>query len=102
MSINLIKQQFLQNKESWRQSFLSGFCQDENGSALPWMSYNFIEFLKKNLTKNATVFEFGSGSSTIFFANRVKKIITLETCRKWFKIMQEKCHDFNNIELILM
>ncbi len=102
--MNKIKQQYEENKISWQLSFLDGFCQDENGAPLPWMTYNFIQYLKKNLTAQDVVFEFGCGSSTLFFANRVKKVVALETRGKWLEIMQEKIKALNlkNVELILM
>lgn len=83
-----VKKQFLANKESWKKSFIEGFSQDGNGSALPWMSYPAIEFLKNNLTKNHEIFEFGCGASTLFFAKRVKKITGLETNQQWLTITQ--------------
>ncbi len=102
--MTLIKSQYNQNKLSWRNSFLYGFSQDENGEALPWMSYEAIKFLQKNLQKNDEIFEFGCGASTIFFAKRVKKVVALETNIIWFKIIQEKLKEaeINNVELLLM
>ena len=93
-----------QNKISWQKSFLDGFSQDENGEALPWMTYNAIEFLKNNLNKNHIVFEFGCGASTLFFAKRVKKVVSLETNKKWLEIVKEKLFKANlrNSEIHLM
>lgn len=85
----MIKEQFRKNKISWKKSFLEGFSQDENGDAVPWMTYPAIEFLKKNLTKNHEIFEFGCGASTLFFAKKVKKIVGLETNARWLAITQE-------------
>ena len=85
----MLKEQFEKNKIGWKKSFIEGFSQDENGAALPWMTYPAIEFLKKNLTKNHEVFEFGCGASTLFFAERVKKIVGLETDERWGEIVEE-------------
>ncbi|OFW86454.1 MAG: hypothetical protein A2794_01515 [Alphaproteobacteria bacterium RIFCSPHIGHO2_01_FULL_40_8] len=97
----MIKEQFQKNKSGWIKSFIEGFSQDENGEALPWMTYPAIEFLQKNLTKNHEVFEFGCGASTLFFAKRVKKIVSLETEKRWFEIIKEKLQE-KNTELNLM
>ena len=99
-----MKSQYQKNKLSWQKSFLDGFCQDENGAPLPWMTYPFIEFITPQLNKNLEIFEFGSGSSTLFFAKRVKKVIALESNAKWFEIMKLKIAEakLDNIELILM
>jgi predicted O-methyltransferase YrrM len=100
----MIKQQFWQNKLSWKRSFLDGFSQDENGNALPWMTYPAIEFLEKTLNKNHTVFEFGCGASTLFFAKKVKKVVSLETNPRWLSIIQNKLVEqgLTNVEITLM
>ncbi|MDX2082869.1 MAG: hypothetical protein SFV53_02655 [Rickettsiales bacterium] len=99
----MIKDQFEKNKISWKKSFLDGFSQDENGEAIPWMTYGAIDFLKNNLNKNQQVFEFGCGASTLFFANKVKKVVGIETNFRWFEIIQSKLFDINKkAEITLM
>ena len=46
--------------------------------ALPWFSYGAVDFLKANLRRDMHVFEFGSGGSTIFFAQRCASIRAVE------------------------
>lgn len=87
---NLTRQQFEKNKIGWKKSFGDGFSQDENGEALPWMTYGAIEFLQNYLNKNQQVFEFGCGASTLFFAKKAQKVIGLETNEMWLKIIQKK------------
>ena len=98
------KSQFEKNKIGWKKSFLEGFSQDDQGQALPWMTYPFIEFIETRLNKNQQIFEFGSGSSTLFFAKRVKKVVTLESNKFWFNFTKEKlaAAKIENVELILM
>ena len=100
----LYKLQLDKNRQGWMKSFDEGFSQDENGEALPWMSYPAIEFLKENLRKENCVFEFGAGASTLFFTKRVKKVVTLETDPRWFEIIKQKlaAAELKNVELILM
>ena len=40
----------------------------------PWISFGAILFLEKILKKDMQVYEYGSGGSTLFFAQRVKCI----------------------------
>lgn len=106
----LVKQQFKQYKQSWTKSFFDGFSQDDNGNPVPWMSYPAIEFLKNNLRKDYEIFEFGCGASTLFFADKVKKVVGLETNPKWHEIVTEKLRnvmpqlaaDQINVEINLM
>ena len=100
----MLKTQFEKNKIGWKKSFLDGFSQDEDGAALPWMSYPAIEFLQNNLNKNHQIFEFGCGASTLFFAARVKKITSLETNSRWHEITQNKLQQagLKNAKITLM
>lgn len=104
MSIKLIKSQFNQYNAGWRKSFAEGFSQDENGNALPWMTYTFIEYIKKNIQPHHEIFEYGCGASTLFFAPRVKKIVALESNKMWMRLMKIKLHEagITNVEIILM
>lgn len=98
-----VKEQFQKNKEGWKKSSFEGFSQDENGNALPWMSYPAIEFLQKNINQNHEIFEFGCGASTLFFSKRVKKLVGLETNKKWLEIVKSKlAPDCKNVEINLM
>lgn len=69
---------------------------------IPWMNYPVIEFLKERLTSDLLVFEYGSGASTIFFAKRVKKIISVEYDKEWYEkvkiILSEE--NTNNAKLL--
>ena len=41
---------------------------EPDGSPLPWMNYALIRFLQQRLNPSLTLFEYGSGYSTLFFA----------------------------------
>ncbi|MBU6141168.1 MAG: class I SAM-dependent methyltransferase [Proteobacteria bacterium] len=77
---------------------------DETGNPVPWMTYPAIDFLKKNLNKNHEIFEFGCGSSTLFFADRVKKVVGIETREKWFAMLNITLRQAqrDNVEITLM
>ncbi len=98
------KAEFRRYKSGWTKSFIEGFSQDELGLALPWMTYGAIEFLNQFLHHNHRIFEFGLGSSTLFFAKRVKSVISLETNPEWAWMVNEKLAEQNsqNVEITLM
>jgi hypothetical protein len=62
---------------------------DPDGNPIPWMNYAVVSFLKKRLKKNMTVFEYGSGASTHFFAAWVQDITSVEYDKKWFDQLQQ-------------
>jgi len=50
---------------------------------LPWYSFSAIDFLDRYVTKEMTVFEYGGGGSTIFYARRAKRVICVESSHDW-------------------
>lgn len=69
----------------WFKAFDSRQAVDGNGSPLPWVTYPFIDFIKDRLTPNLSIFEFGSGNSTLFYAKRVQKVVSVEHDESWYK-----------------
>ncbi len=70
---------------------------------IPWLTYKTIRWLKKNINKDMIVFEYGSGGSTLFFAERVKKIFSVEHNRNFYEYLSKIIREnkFNNITYIL-
>lgn len=62
----------------------------------PWIVEESTEWLKNFLKKDMSVFEWGSGGSTIFIAKRVRKIITVEHDYEWFLKIQ-LCVKLNSV-----
>ncbi len=69
--------------EGWFESFKSFKPVDRTGNPVPWTTYSFIDFIRERLNKDLTIFEYGSGNSTLFFAPRVKSVISCEHDKKW-------------------
>jgi predicted O-methyltransferase YrrM len=57
---------------------------------LPWFSYAAIDFLESYLRKEMSVFEFGSGGSTLFFARHCKWVTSVEDNSGWYQLVAEK------------
>src|SRR5204862_8185927 len=53
---------------------------------LPWFSYAAIDFLKSYLRSEMQVFAFGSGGSTLFFAQHCKSVASVEDNAHWCEI----------------
>lgn len=71
---------------------------DKDGNPVPWMNYNVISFLKGRLNKDLSLFEFGSGYSTIFYSNLVSNVVSIEYDKKWMDILQERLS--SNVKLV--
>jgi hypothetical protein len=75
----------------WFNAFENKFPVDEHNNPIPWVTYSFIDFVQDRLKKEHTVFEFGSGNSTFFYAKYAKKVVSVEHDKEWFdKIVQSK------------
>jgi SAM-dependent methyltransferase len=57
---------------------------------IPWFSYAAIDFLEGYLKPHMTVCEYGSGGSTIFFAQRVKSVFSIEDNAKWHALVANR------------
>jgi hypothetical protein len=60
---------------------------------LPWISLKAIRFLEKFLTPEMTVLEYGSGGSTIFFARRSKRVVSMEDNPAWHGAVQQRLQE---------
>jgi predicted O-methyltransferase YrrM len=63
---------------------------------LPWFSYGAIDFLKRYVKPEMTVFEYGSGGSTVFFAQRVKSVVATEDDALWLERVRERLQASGN------
>ncbi len=61
-----------------------------DGTPLPWMNYDVIGFLEQRLRREHTLFEFGSGHSTRFFANRVGSVTSVESNPDWHALISRE------------
>ena len=56
---------------------------DAEGNPLPWYTYPAIEFLRQLDFSDKTVFEYGSGMSTLFWAGKAKRVVSVEDDEQW-------------------
>lgn len=63
---------------------------DHQNVPLPWFTYPAITFLQSLDLQNKEVLEWGSGNSSLFFANRVKSIISIENDHIWYEHVNRK------------
>ncbi len=59
------------------------FPVDCKGAPLPWYTYPAIEYLSQLDLRDKTVFEFGSGNSSLFWAARAKQVVSIENDPAW-------------------
>ena len=77
--------------EMWQKDFAiertidEKVCVDRDGNPLPWYTYPAIEYLSQFDYGEKTIFEFGCGYSSLFWAERAAKVISIEDNPEWLK-----------------
>ena len=67
---------------------------------LPWYTYPAIEYLQQFDFSKCDIFEYGSGNSSKFWAQRAQTVISVESDLKWY---ESGIHDLSsNQKLLLM
>jgi hypothetical protein len=83
----------------WFSAFKTGEPVDGDFEPLPWLTYSFIDFITERLSKEFSVFEFGSGNSTLFFARKVKNVTSAEHNVEWYNKLTSKIPGNSNLIL---
>ena len=63
---------------------------DAEDAPVPWYTYPAIEYLRQLDFSDKTVFEYGSGNSTLFWSECCKKLVSVEDDRKWYDKIRRK------------
>lgn len=70
-------------QKGWFKSFRSGDSTGQSGSPIPWFVYSAVDFLDERLPGDAVIFEYGSGSSTLWWGERASVVHSVEHRREW-------------------
>jgi hypothetical protein len=57
---------------------------------LPWTTFSATRWLDRALRQDMRVFEWGSGGSTLFFARRVRSVVTVEHDPDWHRQVADR------------
>jgi predicted O-methyltransferase YrrM len=71
------------------------------GTDEPWLTRGAITFLDEVLTKDMTALEFGCGTSTAWYAKRVKHLTSIDDSSAWIDRVREylQSKDVTNVDL---
>jgi len=68
----------------------------------PLMQDNEIELIEKYLNKDVNMLEYGSGNSTLYYSERVRKLTSLEYNRRWFNKVDEQVKKLPHVKLVFI
>lgn len=87
-------------KTGYIDSILDYSLKNNKSEYTPWMNYPFIAFLEEKLHKKLSVFEYGSGASSLFFAKRVQEVTSIEHDVQWYEQVKKMLKGVENVVLI--
>lgn len=85
-------------EKGWFKALETRSSVDENGEAIPWVTYSFIDFIKDRINNQHDIFEFGCGNSTLFYAKNSGSVTSVEHDKAWFE--RNSNMKLPNVELI--
>lgn len=89
---------YLQEK-GFLLSLEKNICVDKDGNYIPWYNYQAVDFIQERIPQSAEIFEYGSGTSTLFYSKRTKQVCTLEYRKEWFDYI--RVFNLPNVDLRL-
>src|SRR3712207_2933796 len=63
---------------------------DAKGQPVPWYTYPAIEYVRQLDFSDKEVFEYGSGQSTLFWAQAAKRVVSVEEDEAWHAYVAKK------------
>lgn len=67
---------------------------------MPWLPFALIDELALRTGARTRVFEYGGGGSTLWFADRGTRVITVEHDPRWAKVLSEMLSDFRDVAIL--
>jgi len=84
---------------SWLLSLQEGYLIRRR---LPWLTYDAIHYLTEHVGANLKVFEFGSGGSTLFWAERAAMCVSVEHDPSWVARLRPLLRGTPHVDLRLV
>jgi hypothetical protein len=85
------------NQIGWINSYKKMMPVDNKGNPLPWVTYPFIDFIESRLNRSMEIFEYGSGNSTLWYADKVKYVTSVEHDQNWYEKVKNNLPDNTTI-----
>ena len=80
-------------QNGWLRSYREQQCVDQEGCPIPWYTYSAIHFIAGRLRPEMRVFEYGCGNSTLWYAQRVALVHSVDNDRTWAEKIGCRCPD---------
>ena len=94
--------ELIRDYPEWKRSMQGGTTALED--AAPWITFAARRFLDAHLPAGASVLEYGSGGSTLFFGGRAGHVISIEHDPQWFELVAARLRErgYTHCECLLV
>lgn len=96
----VMNQQSYVHSSGWIESKRRGYPCRPDGSELPWMNYAVVALLERRLNKTLSVFEYGSGYSTCFYARHARSVVSVEYDENWYANISSRLPENANLMFV--
>jgi hypothetical protein len=100
LNVQFVKRGYLKDM-GWIESRKTKLPVDRFGNAIPWITFPSLAFLNDRVKEDMQVFEYGSGNSTLWFSQRVGKVISVEHDGEWYATMKDLVASHSNVDYLL-
>lgn len=83
----------------WQRSMPDGLPRAADGQPVPWYTYPAISWLEQRIGPDDDVFEFGAGQSTLWYANRVRSVLAVDSSPVWVDTLNKCLPSNGHVEL---
>ncbi|WP_405211302.1 class I SAM-dependent methyltransferase [Dokdonia sp. Asnod2-E02] len=95
------------NPKIWTPRYITNrlglFVYEQFNKDKPWIAPSAIKWLEANLNKEMRGVEFGSGRSTVWYAHKLKSLVSIEDHQEWFQKVEEQLNNakLTNVRYVL-
>jgi len=90
------------DETGWNRSATLGSCVDGEGNPVPWITYPAIDFIGRRVRPEMSVFEYGCGASTLWWASRVKEVVSCEHDEAWHRAIAARVPDNVRVNFVAL
>ncbi|MEF8723081.1 MAG: FkbM family methyltransferase [Candidatus Accumulibacter delftensis] len=80
-------------EDGWFRSFREKKPVNSVGEPIPWLTYPALDFLEPRISPSLSVFEYGCGHSTLWWAARVRQLVAVEHDSSWIAAIRSRLPD---------
>jgi hypothetical protein len=96
LAYRLLQRNSYVRSSGWGVTVKEVRCIDHNLSPMPWITYSAFDFLDEKVNRSLNIFEYGSGSSTAYWASKCNTVVSVEHDYTWYNTTRQTISNLSN------